>query len=325
MQRIVFVPMGDVDARIAHELAPPGFELVEAAAFSPEFNAAMPSCNYLIGLGDPRMTDAFYAAASNLKLVQLLSAGYDRCDIESARRARVPIANNGGANSVAVAEHAVMLMLATARRLVWQHTSVASGIWRGNDWQNKHVFELSEKTLGIIGLGTIGKKVARIAKAFGMNIQYFDINRLTEDQEDNLGVRFRLFDEILKSSDLVSLHVPLLPTTRHMIGARELGLMKPTAYLINTCRGPVIDEAALTTALISNTIAGAGLDVFDQEPPPADNPLFKLDNVVLTPHLAGPTFENRAKRFRNAFDNVQRVARGQSPFWVIPELKDLIA
>lgn len=325
MQRIVFVPMGDTDSRIARDLAPPGFEVIEAAAFSPEFNAAMPGCHYLIGLGDPRMTDAFYATTPNLKLVQLLSAGYDRCDIEAARTARIPIANNGGANSVAVAEHAIMLMLATARRLVWQHSSVASGIWRGNDWQNKHVFELSEKTLGIIGLGTIGKKVTRIAKAFGMAVQYFDIARLTEDQEDSLGVRFRLFDEILKSSDLVSLHVPLLPTTRHMIGARELGLMKPTAYLINTCRGPVIDEAALITALQNNTIAGAGLDVFDQEPPPADNPLFKLDNVILTPHLAGPTFENRAKRFRNAFDNVQRVARGQSPFWVIPELKELIA
>jgi len=325
MQRIVFVPLGDVDSRIARELAPPGFELIEAAADSPQLHEAMPGCDYLVGLGDRSMNDAFFARAPKLKLIQLLSAGYDRCDIDAARTARVPIANNGGANSVAVAEHAVMLMLATARRLVWQHTSVASGIWRGNDWQNKHVFELSEKTLGIIGLGTIGKKVARIARAFGMNIQYFDVNRLTEDQEDSLGVRFRLFDEVLKTSDLVTLHVPLLATTRHMISTRELGLMKPTAYLINTCRGPVVDEAALTIALTNSTIAGAGLDVFDQEPPPADNPLFKLDNVILTPHLAGPTYENRAKRFRNAFDNVQRVARGQAPFWVIPELKELVA
>ena len=321
MQRIVFVPMGDVDARIAQELAPPGFELVQATGGSPELKNAMPGCDYLIGLGDASMNDTFYTAAPRLKLVQLLSAGYDRCDIEAARRASVPIANNGGANSVAVAEHAIMLMLASARRLVWQHQSVASGIWRGNDWQNKHLFELSEKTLGIVGLGTIGKKVARIAKAFGMNVQYFDVNRLTEDQEDALGARFRLFDEVLKTSDLVSLHVPLLASTRHMISTRELGLMKPTAYLINTCRGPVIDEAALTTALTAGTIAGAGLDVFDQEPPPPNNPLFALENVILTPHLAGPTYENRAKRFRNAFDNVQRVARGQPPFWVIPELR----
>ncbi len=114
MQRIVFVPMGDVDARIALELAPPGFEVIAAAPFSPEFNAAMPGCDYLIGLGDPKMTDAFYATCPKLKLVQLLSAGYDRCDIDAARKAKVPIANNGGANSVAVAEHAVMLMLNNA-------------------------------------------------------------------------------------------------------------------------------------------------------------------------------------------------------------------
>ena len=106
-----------------------------------------------------------------------------------------------------------------------------------------------------------------------------------------------------------------------LIGARELHLMQKHAILVNTCRGPVVDEVALTAALTDGTIWAAGLDVFDQEPPPADNPLFKLENVILTPHLAGPTYENRAKRFRNAFDNVQRVARGQGPYWVIPELR----
>ena len=117
MQRIVFVPMGDVDARIAHELAPPGFEVIQAAAFSPDFTAAMPGCDYLVGLGDPKMTDAFYATCPNLKLVQLLSAGYDRCDIEAARKAKVPIANNGGANSVAVASISMMACSATATEL----------------------------------------------------------------------------------------------------------------------------------------------------------------------------------------------------------------
>ena len=154
-----------------------------------------------------------------------------------------------------------------------------------------------------------------------MNVLYFDILRLNEAEEDAVGARFRLFDEVLALSDIVSLHVPLLPTTRHMISTRELGLMQPHASLINTCRGPVVDEPALTKALSDNKIAGAGLDVFDTEPPPADNPLFKLQNVVLTAHLAGPTWENRAKRFRNAFDNVQRVHRGQTPNWVIPELR----
>jgi phosphoglycerate dehydrogenase-like enzyme len=138
-----------------------------------------------------------------------------------------------------------------------------------------------------------------------------------------LQVKFSLLAELLKTSDIVSLHVPLLPTTRHMIGAQELKMMKPTAYLVNTCRGPVVDETALIEALSNGTIAGAGLDVFDQEPPPADNPLFRLQNVILTAHMAGPTFDNQFTRFRNAFDNCQRVARGAKPLWVIPELREL--
>jgi len=232
----------------------------------------------------------------------------------------VPICNNGGANSTAVAEHTLMLMLAACRRLVWQHGNVAAGRWRGNNLAQTRLFELRGRTLGIIGLGTIGKKVARLARAFGMAVQYYDLVRLSEEAEDALEVRFRLMNEILRTSDIVSLHVPLTAASKHMIGARELRQMKPSAYLINTCRGPVVDEPALYEALRDGTIAGAGLDVFDQEPPPSDNPLFGLDNVVLTPHLAGPTWDNQVTRFRNAFDNCQRVARGEKPLWVIPEL-----
>ena len=153
-----------------------------------------------------------------------------------------------------------------------------------------------------------------------MKIVYFDIRRLTEDEEDAIGVKFRLLKELLRTSDFVSLNVPLNDSTRHMIGAGELALMKPTAILVNTSRGPVIDEPALTKVLSEGKIFGAGLDVFDQEPPPANNPLLQLDNVVLTAHFAGPTSDNHIARFRNAFDNVQRVARGKPPLWVVPEL-----
>jgi phosphoglycerate dehydrogenase-like enzyme len=205
--------------------------------------------------------------------------------------------------------------------VVWQHENVAAGRWRGNNWAEVKLYELHGRTLGIVGLGTIGKKVARLAQAFGMAVQYYDIVRLTEDQADALGVRFRLLDELLRTSDIVSLHVPLTASTRHMIGATQLRQMKPSAYLINTCRGPVVNEPALTEALSNNTIAGAGLDVFDQEPPPPDNRLFTLPNVILTAHFAGPTWDNQFTRFRNAFDNVQRVARGEKPLWVIPELR----
>ncbi|HET6184496.1 MAG TPA: 2-hydroxyacid dehydrogenase [Acetobacteraceae bacterium] len=317
---VVDNPLNDMG--VMRELAPAGFDVVAARANSPEFTAALRDTEYLVGLGEFATDDAFFRSAPKLKLIQLLSAGYDRIDIEAARRAGVPVSNNGGANSVAVSEHALLLMLAVCRRLTWQHQMVASGRWRGNDVAGVRLYELHGRTLGIIGLGSIGKKVARLAKAFGMTVQYYDIARLTEDQADALGVRFRLMGELLATSDIVTLHVPLTPLTRRFFGAAELRQMKPSAYLINTCRGPVVDEPALYEALRNGTIAGAGLDVFEQEPPPADNPLFGLDNVILTPHFAGPTWENQYSRFRNAFDNVQRVARGERPLWVIPELRE---
>jgi phosphoglycerate dehydrogenase-like enzyme len=319
--RIVFAAQTEEINDIARQLAPAGFELAIVAPRSAEFRDAMGGAEYYVGFSDVPMGDAFYQGAPRLKLVQLLSAGYDRVDIEAARRARVAVCNNGGANAIAVAEHAILLMLAVYRRLIQQHQNVAAGRWRGNNFAGTRLLELHGKTLGIVGLGTIGKKVARLAKGFGMQVQYYDIRRLSEDAEDALGVRFRLYREILKEADIVSLHVPLTPQTRHMLGAEELKLMKPTAALINTCRGPVVDERALHDTLASGRILGAGLDVFDEEPSPPNNPIFTLDNVVLTPHIAGPTWDNHVARFRNGFDNVQRVARGEAPLWVIPELQ----
>ncbi len=321
MAKIILNDSPSNEISVALEMIPPNLEMVVAKPGSPEFKAALPDAVCLVGFGDRTMDDAFYKSAPNLKLVQLLSAGYDRCDIEAARRAGVPICNNGGANSTAVSEHAILLMLAISRRIVWQHENVAAGRWRGNNQEEIKLYELRGRKLGIIGLGTIGKKTARLAKAFGMDVQYYDTTRLTEDEADALGVRFALFDEVLRTSDLVSLHVPLTPETRHMIGAAEFKRMKPTAYLINTCRGPVVDEPAMIEALSNGTIAGAGLDVFDQEPPPPNNPLFGLKNVILTAHFAGPTWDNQFTRFRNGFDNCQRVIRGEKPLWIIPELR----
>jgi phosphoglycerate dehydrogenase-like enzyme len=314
---LVSCPSAEV-AAIAREMAPKGFETV-VVHNDAEVVPNLSGIEYMITYPHISMRDPFYKAAPKLKLVQLLSAGYDNVDLEAARRAKVPLSNNGGANAISVSEHALMLMLTVSRKVIWQHGSVSGGRWRGNG-PAPRMYELYDKTLGIIGLGTIGKKVARLGRAFGMRVQYFDIARLTEDEADALGVKFRLLRELLRSSDIVSLHVPLNDSTRHMIGVEELSLMKPTAIIINTSRGPVIDEAALHKTLSEGKIFGAGLDVFDQEPPPSNNPLFKLDNVVLTAHFAGPTWDNHAARFRNAFDNVQRVARGEPPLWVVPEL-----
>jgi phosphoglycerate dehydrogenase-like enzyme len=308
---------------IAQELLPPSLEAVMAKYGTPQFNDALSNAECLVGFGDGTMDDAFYKRAPKLRLVQLLSAGYDRIDIEAARRAGVAVCNNGGANSTAVSEHAIMLMLAVSRSLMWQHANVSGGRWRGNNASETKLYEMYGKTLGIVGLGTIGKKTAKLARAFGMRVQYYDTVRLSEEHAEQIGVRFALLEELLKSSDIVSLHVPLLAETRHMINADRLKLMKQSAYLINTCRGPVVDETALVEALTNGTIAGAGLDVFEQEPPPPNNPLFPLPNVVLTAHFAGPTWDTQYSRFRNAFDNCQRVARGDKPLWVIPELKEL--
>jgi len=321
--RIVVVPPSHADiGEMAKAMAPSGFELIVSRADRAAIEPVLASAEYVVCYPNLKTDDAFFKAAPKLRLYQLLSAGYDDVDIEAARRARVPICNNGGANAISVSEHAIMLMLAVSRRVIWQHSNVSAGRWRGNG-PAPMMYEIFDKTLGIVGLGTIGKKVARIARAFGMRVQYYDIARLSEHEEDALGVRFRLLRELLAGSDFVTMHVPLNDSTRHMIGTNELALMKPTAVIVNTSRGPVIDEVALTKALADNKIFGAGLDVFDQEPPPPDNPLFKLNNVLLTSHFAGPTWDNHTARFRNAFDNVQRVARGEKPLWVVPELAEL--
>ena len=217
--KILFAPrQPEVILDIARSLTPPGFELVVSDVGTAEFYQAAADAEYYLGLAR-QMGGEFFRAAPKLRLVQLLSAGYDRVDVEAARKAGVPVANNGGANAIAVAEHTLMLMLAVLKRLVRLHNDVIAGKWRVGNFAETRVYELAGKTLGIVGLGNIGKKVARRAAAFDMDIQYHDIARLTEDQEDALGVRFVLLAELLRTSDVVSLHVPLDDTTRNLLGA----------------------------------------------------------------------------------------------------------
>jgi len=321
-KKILFAPkQPPVIIEMAQAMTPAGYELVMADPGTPEFIQAAGDAEYYLGLAR-RMGGEFFRSAPNLKLVQLLSAGYDHVDIEAARKAKVPVCNNGGANALAVAEHTIMLILAVLKRVGQFHNSVAAGKWRVGNPADVRVYEMGNKTLGIVGLGNIGKKVARRARAFETKVQYYDIRRLSEADEDALGLRFVLFDELLRTSDIVSLHVPLDDSTRNLIDARALGLMKREAIIVNTCRGPVIDENALYDALKNNRIAGAGLDVMVEEPPKENHPIFSLPNVTLTPHSAGPTWENWTARFRNGFDNIQRVAAGRAPLWVIPELAE---
>ena len=217
MTKILTPPQPAPVMDIARDLLPAGMELVVVDPTKPEFYDAAGDAEYYLGSPRQGIGNEFFRAAPKLKLVQLTSAGYDRVDIEAARKAGVPVANNGGSNSVAVAEHAVMLMLAVLKRLVSLHNNIVAGKWRSADFAATRLYEVEGKRLGIVGLGNIGKKVARRVQGFDMDVRYFDILRLSEDQEDALGVRFALLPELLRTSDVVTLHVPLTDVTRKMM------------------------------------------------------------------------------------------------------------
>ena len=323
MPHILLIPrLAPAVRAIAEDLLPADFTLAVADPAAPPaaLAAAIAPAEYLLGFVGP-LPDEVWAAATRLRLVQLLSAGYDRFPIELARARGLPVAINGGANAVAVAEHAVMLMLAVYRRVSQLDRAVRRGEWRGGAGGDTRYHELGGKRVGILGMGQIGRAVARRLAGFDVDLCYTDVIRLPGAEEAALGATFLPLDELLASADVLSLHLPLLPETRGIIGERALARLRPGAVLINTARGELVDEAALATALRSGHLLGAGLDVLAHEPPPADHPLLALDNVVLTPHTAGPTWESWPRRFGNAYANIGRVSRGEPPRWVIPELR----
>jgi phosphoglycerate dehydrogenase-like enzyme len=324
---IVFTPGGEIPPDIlelGQRMAPQGFRLhmMPTGASASDIAAALRQAEYLLGFVR-FLPDEAYTDAKRLRLVQVMSAGYDRVNIDGARKAGVPICSNGGANSVAVAEHTLMLILAVYRKLAAFHENVARGRWHQGIPRTVDVFELEGKTVGLVGLGHIGQQVARRLKPFDARITYYDPFRRSPEEEASLGVQYLPLNTLLETADVVSLHVPLNDDTRHMIDAAALGRMKPKAVLINTCRGEVVDEPALVEALRQGRILAAGLDTLEKEPPDPANPLLTLPNVTLTPHSAGPTADSFRKRFQNGYANIERVARGQPPLWVIPEMRDL--
>ena len=216
-----------------------------------------------------------------------------------------------------------MLMLAVYRKLVTFHQNVTGGRWHQGIPRTVDIYELEGKTVGLVGLGNIGRQVARRVQVFDAAVIYYDAVRLSPQEEGELGVQYAPLDTLLATADIVSLHVPLNEGTRHMIDAQALGRMKSTAIVINTCRGEVIEERGLIEALQQGRILGAGLDTQAKEPPDPHNPLLRLPNVTLTPHSAGPTVDSYRKRFHNGYTNIERVARGHPPLWVIPEMRDL--
>ncbi len=224
----------------------------------------------------------------HLKAVIRWGAGYDTVDIEAAGKRGVIVANTPGTNAYAVAELTVALMVALSRKLLGYYQNVRAGNWdRGAYSDQSH--SVNQKIVGIVGAGNIGRRVASLVQAFGAQVLYYDVCRLPRQQEEEMGMAYAPLDDLLARSDILSLHLPLLDSTRHIIGAKELAAMKSTAILINTSRGSLIDELALIEALEAGHLSGAALDCVEDESSPVTSRLLAVPNVIVTPHIGGTT------------------------------------
>ena len=263
-------------------------------------------------------------AGERLKVISNYAVGYDNIDVEAATKRGIYVTNTPGVLTETTADLAWAILMAIARRVVEADKYVRAGRWV-HAWGPKMMLgsDVHGKTLGIVGLGRIGSAVARRAKGFNMRVIYYDVVR-REDLEGELDLEYKPLEELLKEADYITLHVPLTKDTYHLIGERELNMMKPTAYLINTSRGAVVDQRALYRALKERRIAGAALDVFEREPIDPDDPLLELDNVVLTPHIGSASVETRKKMAMMAAENLVSVLRGvEPPNLVNPEVRKI--
>jgi phosphoglycerate dehydrogenase-like enzyme len=313
-QRVVFLHgLAQVLAERIVTVAPPGLQaqLVHRDASVAEQLAAIRDADFLVLYRAPLLPEVMQAAR-RLRLVQLLASGYDGIPVDMLAGLGIACARNGGANARAVADQAVLMMLALYRRLFQTDQEVRAGRWNAGI-SGLNTFEMAGKQVGIVGLGDIGKHVARRVQGFEAEVSYFNRTRLPVEMEKQLGVRYAPMDELFSRSDIVSLHISNTPENRRFVDAECLARMKPSALLINTGRGEVVDEPALVQALQTGHLAGAGLDVFEKEPVAPDHPLLSLPNVVLAPHSAGTTADTWVRRGKFAYENIQRVLQGQAP------------
>lgn len=311
---VAYVPVKSVVHRVVEANSPDGWNVVmldPPTTTEEVLRAAVSDADFLMFFGSRVSADTL-SAGRRLKLLQTLHAGFDNVPVSEAGELGIAVATASGTNSQGVAELALTLMLALYRHLVWTDKALRGGEWNVERAAGHDTYEIEGKTVGIIGLGNIGSITARLVKGFNTEILYTDLEAKPE-LERTLGARRVDLDHLLSESDIVTLHTPLDDSTRGMIGESELALMKRSAILINTCRGPVVQENALVQALRNRSIWGAGLDVFEEEPASPGNPLFQLDNVVVVPHLAGQTYEGYPRRVRLAFENMQRVLDGTPP------------
>jgi glyoxylate reductase len=315
---------GAVDVVVTRTIPDPGLPLLREAGLSLRLLdqqgaptrevllAAVPGCRALLSLLTDRVdADLMDAAGPSLKVVANYAVGVDNVDVSAATERGIAVANTPGVLTNASAELAIVLMLAAARRVTEADRFVREGRFTGWDPGLLRGMELRGKTIGIVGAGRIGHATAELARGLKMRVVYHH-HRPDAAFERDLGATWLSLDELLATADVVSLHVPLRDSTRHLIGAAQLALMKPTAVLVNTARGPIVDEAALVQALRNGTIGAAGLDVYEHEPALAPG-LADLPNTVLLPHLGSATVETRAAMANLAATAVVDVLAGRRP------------
>src|SRR5215216_6843635 len=290
------------DVRVLHERPPERGELLDAVR----------GVSGILSTATEKMDgELMDAAGEGLRVIANMAVGYDNIDVEAAGERGIVVTNTPGVLDETTADVAFMLVLAAARRLGEGERLLRAGRWEW--WGPKQLMgrDVWGKRLGIVGLGRIGQAVARRGRGFGMEILYHNRSR-KEEAEEELGARYLELDELLRESDFVSIHTPLTDETRHLIGERELGLMRETAVLVNTSRGPVVDEGSLADALEDGRIFAAGLDVYEEEPKVHPR-LLELENVVLAPHIGSATTETRDRMATLAAENLAAVLRSEEP------------
>src|SRR5215204_3311095 len=290
------------DVRVLHERPPERGELLDAVR----------GVSGILSTATEKMDgELMDAAGEDLKVIANMAVGYDNVDVEASAERGIVVTNTPGVLDETTADVALMLLLAAARRLGEGERLLRAGRWEW--WGPKQLMgrDVWGKRLGIVGFGRIGQAVARRARGFGMEVLYHNRSR-KEEAEQELGARYVEFDELLETVDFVSVHTPLTDETHHLIGPKELGRMKPTAVLVNTSRGPVVDEAALADALAAGRIFAAGLDVYEEEPK-VHPKLLELENVVLAPHIGSASVETREKMAAAAAEDLRAVLRGEEP------------
>lgn len=276
----------------------------------------VPKQDGLISLGQDKVDAELIEAGSRLRVISQYAVGYNNIDLKAATERKLPVTNTPGVLTESTADVAWALIFAVARRVIEGDRLVRSGTWEGAAPTQMLGADITGATLGLVGLGRIGRAMIPRAKGFGMNILYWNRTRYTPEQERSLGVTYLPLERLLERSDFVSLHVALSSETRHLMNREALERMRRNSYLINTTRGPVVDEAALVDVLRKGGIAGAGLDVYENEP--ALHPgLADLDNAVLLPHVGSATLQVRTRMGFLAIENCLSACRGHRPLFVV--------